>query len=63
MKFENLRREALNCLKIMGASIKYAHSEVGNFSDDTYSYEQNEIEFQPVALEDAAIQLIIAKWC
>ena len=37
VKFENLRREALNCLKIMGASIKYAHSEVGNFSDDTYS--------------------------
>ena len=62
VRFENLRREALNCLKIMGASIKYAHSEVGNFSDDTYSYEQNEIEFQPVALEDAAIQLIIAKW-
>lgn len=62
VKYEDLRLEALNCLKVMGASIKYAHSEVGNFSDDKYCYEQNEIEFLPVALDDAAIQLITAKW-
>ena len=62
VKYEDLRLEALNCLKVMGASIKYAHSEVGNFTDDKYCYEQNEIEFLPVALDDAAIQLITAKW-
>jgi len=62
VKYEDLRLEALNCLKVMGASIKYAHSEVGNFTDDKSCYEQNEIEFLPVPLDDAAIQLITAKW-
>jgi glutamine synthetase len=41
-----------------GALIKYSHSEVGNFSDDEYDYEQHEIEFLPTNVEDAADQLI-----
>lgn len=54
-----------NCmLKIArcGGQIKYGHSEVGNFSDTDFNFEQNEIEFLPVAAEDAADQLMIAKW-
>jgi glutamine synthetase len=46
----------------IGASIKYGHSEVGNFSDDEYDYEQNEIEFLPTNVGDASDQLILAKW-
>ena len=42
--------------------IKYGHSEVGNFTLDGYIYEQNEIEFLPVPVSQAADQLMIAKW-
>jgi glutamine synthetase len=35
---------------------------VGNFTESGLSFEQNEIEFTPVNLEDAAEQLLIAKW-
>lgn len=45
-----------------GGQIKYGHSEVGNFSHDGRVYEQNEIEFLPVRVEDAADQLMVAKW-
>ena len=45
-----------------GGQIKYGHSEVGNFTIDGLIYEQNEIEFLPVAAADAADQLVIAKW-
>jgi glutamine synthetase len=45
-----------------GGNIKYGHSEVGNFSIGDRVYEQNEIEFTPTDIEDAADQLIIAKW-
>ena len=45
-----------------GGQIKYGHSEVGNFSLNGKNYEQNEIEFLPVAVEQAADQLMIAKW-
>jgi len=45
-----------------GGQIKYGHSEVGNFTIDGRVYEQNEIEFLPVAAADAADQLVIAKW-
>ena len=45
-----------------GGLIKYGHSEVGNFTKDDLMYEQNEIEFLPTTLEDAADQLMIAKW-
>ena len=45
-----------------GGQIKYGHSEVGNFTIQEFVYEQNEIEFLPVNAEDAADQLMIAKW-
>lgn len=53
------------CMKYIaqaGGQIKYGHSEVGNFSLDGMIYEQNEIEFLPVAAERAADQLMVAKW-
>jgi glutamine synthetase len=45
-----------------GGKIKYGHSEVGNFAVEGMMYEQNEIEFLPVDVEEAADQLPIAKW-
>ena len=45
-----------------GGQIKYGHSEVGNFTLDGKIYEQNEIEFLPVRADQAADQLMIAKW-
>jgi glutamine synthetase len=62
VKWEQLRTEAMLAIAQTGAQIKYGHSEVGNFSDDEHEYEQNEIEFLPTNIEDAADQLIIAKW-
>lgn len=61
-KFENIRKDCMRAIAQAGGLIKYAHSEVGNFSDDSRYYEQNEIEFTPTDMEDAADQLIIAKW-
>jgi glutamine synthetase len=61
-KWEQLRREAMLAIASIGGNIKYGHSEVGNFTVGNLEYEQNEIEFKPTKLEDAADQLIIAKW-
>jgi glutamine synthetase len=61
-KWESLRTEAMRMIAHAGGTIKYGHSEVGNFSQDNLLYEQNEIEFLPCKLEDAAEQLLIAKW-
>ncbi|MDP4281984.1 MAG: glutamine synthetase family protein [Bacteroidota bacterium] len=61
-KWEKLRLEAMQMIARCGGFIKYSHSEVGNFIEDGLSFEQNEIEFNPVTLEDAADQLLIAKW-
>ena len=61
-KFENYRTEAMQLIAACGGLIKYGHSEVGNFSVGDTMYEQNEIEFLPTTLEDAADQLVIAKW-
>ncbi|MCQ2143812.1 MAG: glutamine synthetase family protein [Bacteroidales bacterium] len=61
-KFEDLRTEAMRLIAQAGGNIKYGHSEVGNFTQDGKIYEQNEIEFLPVNIEDAADQLAIAKW-
>ena len=52
----------MNYIAQTGGQIKYGHSEVGNFTLDGMNYEQNEIEFLPVAAEDAADQLMLAKW-
>lgn len=62
VKWEKLRTDAMMAMAQTGAMIKYSHSEVGNFSDEEHDYEQNEIEFLPTNVEDAADQLIIAKW-
>lgn len=61
-KWEFLRTEAMTAMAKAGCLIKYGHSEVGNFTQDGKLFEQNEIEFTPTTLEDAADQLVIAKW-
>ncbi|NLL27666.1 MAG: glutamine synthetase [Bacteroidales bacterium] len=61
-KWEDLRKEAMLYIAQMGGKIKYGHSEVGNFSDENYNYEQNEIEFLPTDIVEAAEQLILGKW-
>lgn len=61
-KWEFLRTEVMQAIAQTGGMIKYSHSEVGNFKLGDYEYEQNEIEFLPTDVEDAADQLVIAKW-
>ncbi|MBQ9638345.1 MAG: glutamine synthetase [Bacteroidales bacterium] len=61
-KYESFRTEAMRLIAQSGGLIKYGHSEVGNFTVGDLMYEQNEIEFLPTTLEDAADQLVIAKW-
>lgn len=61
-KYADLRVEAMRMITAAGGKVKYGHSEVGNFTKDGRIYEQNEIEFTPVDIEDAADQLVIAKW-
>ena len=61
-KWEQLRYEAMNAIAQAGGRIKYGHSEVGNIREGKAEMEQHEIEFLPVSLEDAADQLVIAKW-
>ena len=61
-KFNEFRTECMAYIAQAGGQIKYGHSEVGNFAYDGLTYEQNEIEFLPVAAPEAADQLVIAKW-
>ncbi len=61
-KFDQLRKEAMMYISEAGGKIKYGHSEVGNFTDDKYYYEQNEIEFETDILENTVDRLLIAKW-
>jgi len=61
-KFTDYRVEAMRLISQAGGLIKYGHSEVGNFTKDGKIYEQNEIEFLPTNIEDAADQLVVAKW-
>lgn len=61
-KFEQFRCECMSVIAQTGGLIKYGHSEVGCFTLGDKIYEQNEIEFQPTNVEDAADQLVIAKW-
>jgi len=61
-KFDQLRKDAMVAIAEAGGVIKYGHSEVGNFTDDKYYYEQNEIEFETTNVEDAADRLLIGKW-
>ncbi len=61
-KFNEFRKACMQYIAQAGGQIKYGHSAVGNFTIDGLIYEQNEIEFLPVRVEDAADQLMIAKW-
>lgn len=61
-KHSRFRAHCMHLIAQAGGLIKYGHSEVGNFTLDGKIYEQNEIEFLPTAVEDAADQLVIAKW-
>ncbi|MBO5134993.1 MAG: glutamine synthetase [Bacteroidaceae bacterium] len=61
-KFNEFRARCMAYIAQAGGRIKYGHSEVGNFTIDGKIYEQNEIEFLPVAAEEAADQLVVAKW-
>ncbi len=61
-KFADFRVEAVRLITQAGGMVKYAHSEVGNFRQDGKIFEQNEIEFLPVDIRDAADQLVLAKW-
>ena len=61
-KTNAFRAKCMLAIAQTGAQIKYGHSEVGNFSQDGLVYEQNEIEFLPVPVREAADQLVIAKW-
>ena len=61
-KFEDFRMEVMYLIARAGGMVKYGHSEVGNFTLENKIYEQNEIEFLVTDIEDAANQLIIAKW-
>ncbi|HVN56898.1 MAG TPA: glutamine synthetase family protein [Bacteroidales bacterium] len=61
-KFEDLRVEALELCARAGCKIKYGHSEVGSFTKDEEDFEQHEIEFLPVEMDEAVDQLVISKW-
>ena len=61
-KFNQFRTQCMQYIAQAGGQIKYGHSEVGNFTIGNLQYEQNEIEFLPVDIEEAADQLVIAKW-
>ncbi len=61
-KWEGLRCEAMQAITQAGGKIKYGHSEVGDIAGEDLEMEQHEVEFLPVAIEDAADQIVIAKW-
>lgn len=61
-KFNEFRIKCMSYVAQTGGQIKYGHSEVGNFTLNDTVYEQNEIEFLPVPAEEAADQLMLAKW-
>lgn len=61
-KWEVLRYEAMQAIAQAGGLLKYGHSEVGHIYSEDQEMEQNEIEFLPVSIEDAADQIVVAKW-
>jgi len=61
-KTNDFRTKCMHYIAQAGGQIKYGHSEVGNFKQDDLVYEQNEIEFLPVPVCEAADQLMVAKW-
>ena len=61
-KWGAIRLEAMRLISEMGGQIKYGHAEVGNIIYNDIEMVQHEIEFLPVPVEDAADQLVLAKW-
>lgn len=61
-KWGVVRREAMMHIARMGGQIKYGHAEVGNIVHDGMEMVQAEIEFLPAPVEEAADQLVLAKW-
>ncbi|WLT32821.1 glutamine synthetase family protein [Geothrix sp. PMB-07] len=61
-KWGLVRREAMQVISEMGGTIKYGHAEVGNILHGDLEMVQHEIEFLPTPIEDAADQLVMAKW-
>ncbi len=61
-KMMDFRTACMQKIAKTGGQIKYGHTEVGTFILDGLVYEQNEIEFLPVNVREAADQLMIAKW-
>jgi len=61
-KWGAIRREAMRVISEMGCKIKYGHAEVGNIIHDDIEMVQHEIEFLPAPVEEAADQLVLAKW-
>lgn len=61
-KWGSVRREAMQVISEIGGHIKYGHAEVGNIIHDDLELVQHEIEFLPAPVEDAADQLVLAKW-
>ena len=61
-KWEGLRCEAIQAIAQAGGKVKYGHSEVGDIREEGREMEQHEIELLPVPIEDAADQIVIAKW-
>lgn len=62
IKTGDFRARCMAYIAATGGQIKYGHSEVGNFTLNGFTYEQNEIEFLPVRATAAADQLSLAKW-
>jgi glutamine synthetase len=52
----------MECIAQSGGKIKYGHTEVGYIPEKEQDMEQHEIEFLPVPVEDAADQIVIAKY-
>jgi len=61
-KWGSIRREAMKTISEIGGQIKYGHAEVGNIIHEDLEMVQHEIEFLPCSVEDAADQLVLAKW-
>jgi glutamine synthetase len=61
-KWGAVRREAMQLISEMGGQIKYGHAEVGNIIHNDIEMVQHEIEFLPAPVDDAADQLVVAKW-
>lgn len=61
-KWEVIRLECMDIISSIGGRIKYGHAEVGNIIEGNMEMVQHEIEFLPVPIEEAADQVVLAKW-